>query len=219
MQYNMAMDKRKNLNSQEASTTPAPQLPDSTPSLPRGQDLDTEQEWAIEPVGKPEEFGVDSSLPANGNPSTKNYSVEKRRVWQRQETFLAAYRQCGKIGKAAEAVGLTRWAVDWWNKKDIFQFRERINMAHLDHVERWEEQMDDRLENPQGNRGSDVLLMSKLRAEQPDKYREVDKSKAAGPVAVTQIIINAPAGMKPPDEPQVIEVSGRPLPPSEEDEN
>ena len=124
------------------------------------------EDWAIEPAGKPEEFGVDSSLPANGNPSTKNYSVEKRRVWQRQEAFLAAYRQCGKIGKAAEAVGLTRWAVDWWNKKDVFQFRERINAAHLDHVERWEEQMDSRLENPEGNRGSDVLLMSKLQPRQ-----------------------------------------------------
>ena len=38
------------------------------------------QEWAIEPTGAPEEFWVDSSLPANGNPTTENYSVEKRRV-------------------------------------------------------------------------------------------------------------------------------------------
>ena len=30
----------------------------------------------------------------------------------------------------------------------------------------------DRLENPQGNRGSDPLLMFKTKAEMPEKYRE-----------------------------------------------
>ena len=167
-------------------------------------------DWAVLPTGAPEEFGVDSSLPANGNPSTKDYSVEKKRVWQRQEAFLAAYRQCGKVGKAAEAIGLTRWAVDWWNKKDIFQFRERINMAHLDHVERWEEQMDDRLENPQGNRGSDVLLMSKLRAEQPDKYREVQGGPDKGRVAVTSITINLSGLVTPP--PWLVDSTSREVP-------
>jgi hypothetical protein len=32
--------------------------------------------------------------------------------------------------------------------------------------------MDDQLSNPTENRGSDVLLMFKLKAEKPDKYRE-----------------------------------------------
>jgi hypothetical protein len=129
-------------------------------------------DWARMPTGAPEEFGVDGPAPANGNPSTKNYAVEKRRVWQRQEAFLEAYRKCGKIGKAAQAVGLTRWAVDHWLRNDTFSFKERINMAHADYVEAWEEWMDNRLENPQGNKGSDVLGMFKLKAEAPDKYRE-----------------------------------------------
>ena len=48
--------------------------------------------------------------------------------------------------------------------------------------------MDSRLENPEGNRGSDVLLMSKLRAEQPAKYREQREGQpdAAAP-RVTQV--------------------------------
>ena len=32
--------------------------------------------------------------------------------------------------------------------------------------------IDDRLEDPKGNRGSDVLLMFKAKAEMPEKYRE-----------------------------------------------
>ena len=116
-------------------------------------------------------------------------------------------------------MGLTRWAVDWWNKKDIFQFRERINAAHLDHGERWEEQMDSRLENPEGNRGSDVLLMSKLRAEQPAKYREQREGQpdAAAP-RVTQINIHLPPGVVPPGEPTTLVVEGAAkLVPDEED--
>jgi hypothetical protein len=124
------------------------------------------------PTGAPEEFGVDTSTPANGNPSRKNYTMEKKRVWQRQEMFLEAYRKCGKTGKAAEAVGLSRFTVAYWQKQDIFSFNERMNMAHADYVENWEEWMDNRLENPQGNRGSDILGMFKLKAEAPGKYRE-----------------------------------------------
>jgi hypothetical protein len=43
--------------------------------------------------------------------------------------------------------------------------------------------MDDRLAHPQGNRGSDILMMFKLKAEAPQKYREevkvvgIDQSK------------------------------------------
>ena len=32
--------------------------------------------------------------------------------------------------------------------------------------------MDKRLENPQGNRGSDILYLFKMKAERPEKYRE-----------------------------------------------
>jgi hypothetical protein len=73
-------------------------------------------DWAQMPTGAPEEFGVDTAAPANRNPSTKNYSVEKRRVWQRQEMFLAAYRKCGKPGKATEEAGLSIFTVRHWQK-------------------------------------------------------------------------------------------------------
>jgi hypothetical protein len=73
------------MTTHEGSLEPMPQQR-SAPDVP---------DWAVIPTGAPEEYGVDTAVPANGNPSTKNYTVEKRRVWQRQEAFLAAYRKCG----------------------------------------------------------------------------------------------------------------------------
>lgn len=176
-------------------------IPSSTPSgkdeteglsLAKGEDREN---WAVIPTGAAEEFGVDSSLPANGNAAVKDYSVEKKRVWQRQEAFLEAYRRCGKIGQSAEVIGLTRYAVVWWTKHDIFGFRERINAAHQDYCEnKIEALIDSRLEDPQGNRGSDILLMFRAKGEMPAKYRENALAPGQQKVTVTQIIINAPGG-------------------------
>jgi hypothetical protein len=119
--------------------------------------------WEYIPTGAPEEFGFPQ-------PSATH---KKRQVWQRQEAFLEAYRRIGKIGKAAQAVGLTRWAVDHWLKNDVFSFKKRIDGAHADFCEEHIEQMiEDRLEDPKGNRGSDILLMFRAKAEMPEKYRE-----------------------------------------------
>jgi hypothetical protein len=46
--------------------------------------------------------------------------------------------------------------------------------------------MDERLENPQGNRGSDVLYMFKMKAEKPEKYRE--NVQVSGVEPVTQML-------------------------------
>jgi hypothetical protein len=135
--------------------------------------LEPQLDWVYMPAGAPEEYGVNTSGPANGNPATKNYVVEKRRVWQRQEAFLEAYRKCGKIGKSAQAIGMTRWAVDYWLKKDIFGFKDRIDMAHQDYVESLEEDMDEVCADRKGNH--DILRIFRLKAEHPKKYREETK--------------------------------------------
>jgi hypothetical protein len=46
-----------------------------------------------------------------------------------------------------------------------------MSIAHDDYVKAWEQWMDNWLENPQGNRGSDILRMFKMKAEKPEKYR------------------------------------------------
>jgi hypothetical protein len=93
-------------------------------------------------------------------------------VWNRQELFLAAYARLGKHSKAAKEAGITSWCVDKWIQADRYSIRKRMQLAHQVYVENLEQLMDDRLTNPQGNRGSDVLLMFKLKAEAPQKYRE-----------------------------------------------
>ena len=120
------------------------------PALPQGQDTASEPECVIEFSGAPEEFGF----------HRQSASHEKARCWDRQELFLAVFRECGKVGKAAEAVGLTRWAVGKWNQRDVFGFRDRVNAAHADYcADKMEAIIYERLPNTRGNRGSDVLLM------------------------------------------------------------
>jgi hypothetical protein len=97
------------------------------------------------------------------------YQVE---VWNRQELFLAAYARVGRRSIAAKEAGITIWCVDKWIGADVYSIRKRMQQAHQAYVESLEQLMDDRLTNPQGNRGSDVLLMFKLKAEAPEKYRE-----------------------------------------------
>jgi hypothetical protein len=97
------------------------------------------------------------------------YQVE---VWNRQELFLAAYARVGKRSRAAKEAGITIWCVDNWVRTDVYSITKRMQQAHQQYVESLEQLMDERLRNPQGNRGSDVLLMFKLKAEAPQKYRE-----------------------------------------------
>jgi hypothetical protein len=128
------------------------------PQQTGGADL---PDWAYLPEGKPEEFG----FPAG------SHNQQKIQMWNRQEAFLAAYRRCGKIGRAARAAGLSRWAVDYWMKKDIFEFHKRIKAAHEDYCEDVIEQdIDDTLEDRKFNH--DILRIFRAKAEKPGKYRE-----------------------------------------------
>jgi hypothetical protein len=109
----------------------------------------------------PQDYG----LPENPNP-------QQMQVWNRQELFLAAYAKIGKRGEAAKEAGLSISAVEKWVTGDVYGLRKRMKLAHERYVESLEQLMVERLTNPTGNRGSDVPLMFKLKAEAPEKYRE-----------------------------------------------
>ena len=107
------------------------------------------------PTGGPEDFGL----------QYESASIEKRRIWDCQEAFLATFRTCRRVDKSAEAVGLTRSAHDNWMRADTFGYRARLKSAHADWREAHiEGEIDSRLSDPQGNRGSDVLLMFAAKA-------------------------------------------------------
>jgi hypothetical protein len=97
------------------------------------------------------------------------------KTWGLQELFLAAYDKTGHRGQSAKEAGITIWCVDNWVQTDVYSIKKRMKEAHQRYVESLEELMDERLLNPTGHRGSDVLLMFKLKAEAPEKYREVVK--------------------------------------------
>ena len=56
-------------------------------------------------------------------------------------------------------------------------FKELFELANHSYRESLEDMARERLENPQGNRGSDVLLISQLNARWPERYRANTEGK------------------------------------------
>lgn len=100
-------------------------------------------------------------------------SIEKKRQHEKQEHFLTAFAELGTVSQAAMVAGCSRVTVYAWDKADAQDFKERWEHARHDFRESLEKMIMDRLISPQGNRGSDVLLMFKAKAEMPEKYREL----------------------------------------------
>ncbi len=78
--------------------------------------------------------------------------------------FLGAYAECGTIRKACRVVGVDRKTVYNWMRGDVEGSKELFELANHSYRESLEDMARERLENPQGNRGSDVLLISQLNA-------------------------------------------------------
>ena len=119
----------------------------------------------LEPTGAASEFGL-----------LKDCKPHEKERWERQEQYLAAFIRQGAHVRTCQSTGISRHTAIYWEEHNIYGFRERLKLAQQAHTERWESLMDKRLEDPQGNRGSDVLLMFKLKALDPQKYRELPVS-------------------------------------------
>ena len=76
----------------------------------------------------------------------------------------------GTIGKACQESGVNRESVRRWRNDDVLGFHDRFLQAQASYGDYLEDMVHDRLENPTGNRGSDVLLMARLNAEKPEKW-------------------------------------------------
>lgn len=101
-----------------------------------------------------------------------NPSVVNQQCWGRQQAFLKAFGQLGTIRAAARTIGIHRSTVNLWLSTDLYSFKKRLADAKEEYREYLEDLIHERLSNPQGNRGSDVLLMFREKAEWPEKYRE-----------------------------------------------
>jgi hypothetical protein len=102
----------------------------------------------------------------------ENPSVVNQQCWDRQEAFLKAFGHLGTIRAAARAIGIHRTRVNQWLSADLYSFKKRMDDARQEYREFLEDLTHERLVNPQGNRGSDILLMFRKKAEWPEKYRE-----------------------------------------------
>jgi len=96
---------------------------------------------------------------------------QKRKQALNQYAFLQSYAINGTITNSAKIVGITPQAVHLWKEQDALGFNARFLKA----VEAFADGLEDiamaRIKEPQGNRGSDVLLLAMLNAHKPEKYR------------------------------------------------
>ena len=128
--------------------------------------------------------------PATGyggfSPPTSPHAVEKL-AFANQDRYLMAFAECGNVGKASEIAGISRFAVYDWVDADRWEFRRRYSCAQSAYADSREQLMHDRLADPEGNRGSDILLMFQIKALRPEKYREVVGSGEDDKVAIAEL--------------------------------
>ena len=87
-----------------------------------------------------------------------------------QDAFLALYVKHGTIQRASDGSGANRESVRRWSQDDVLGFSSRFQAAKEAFRESLEELALARLRAPEGNRGSDILLMGMLNANYPDKW-------------------------------------------------
>lgn len=103
--------------------------------------------------------------------SSADVSIVEKQRRDRMSVFLGSYAECGTIRLACRVVGVDRKTVYNWMRGDVEGFKELFELANHSYRESLEDMARERLENPQGNRGSDVLLISQLNARWPERYR------------------------------------------------
>ena len=91
-------------------------------------------------------------------------------TWPAQDVVIIAYGSLGTLAKAAEACGIPKTTVYHWEGRDYLGFVARLGVGKRMYRDYLEDLVHQRLSDPQGNRGSDVLLMGALNANHPDKW-------------------------------------------------
>ena len=89
---------------------------------------------------------------------------------KRKEIFLSAYEEWGTVKKACEAAGISRMGYRNWEKADP-EFVKHLDLMKQSFAESLEVLALERVQNPDKNRGSDVLLLGLLNANMPQKFR------------------------------------------------
>jgi hypothetical protein len=102
-----------------------------------------------------------------------NLDTKARISFQQQERALKAYATTRSDMEAANVAGVHRTTVLRWKRENYLRYRDRLFDADATFVTSLEKRMWDRIGDPTGNRGSDILLMFALKAHAPGVYREL----------------------------------------------
>src|SRR5918992_2139037 len=144
----------------------------------------------LQPMEGPEDGALDPVAP---NPQDWGFPARPNRAsqecWDHQEAFLAAYRHTSRVTHAARAVGVSVHAVDKWLSRDVYSFKKRMELARREYCDWVRQIIQERISSPQGNRGSDVLLMFEAKAMMPELYREeVKVLNAEAPIRMLEML-------------------------------
>ncbi len=102
-----------------------------------------------------------------------NQTVPERNRAASQKRWLAAFTTTGNQTEACRLTGVGRTTVHDWLNGDVEGFKASHAQAMEAFTDGLERTMWNRLAKPEGNRGSDILLMFALKARRPDVYREL----------------------------------------------
>jgi len=118
------------------------------------------------PDGLPDAF-----LDAEPLVDVDSLDYRQRQTYERQEVFLEAYLQYGTLLKAAEIANCHYDCAYQWRKKDTFRWNECWQLAvdrRREHAER--KYVLDRLDNPKGNYGTDVMAIAYMNRIDPEHW-------------------------------------------------
>ena len=100
-------------------------------------------------------------------------TTKRQATFAAQERALAEYAVSRGVLNAAHAAGVHYETVEAWRRDNVLRFRERLAEANLAFLASIEKRITGRIDDPTGNRGSDVLLMFWAKAHAPELYREL----------------------------------------------
>mgnify|MGYP003149141711 CR=1 FL=1 len=139
-------------------------------------------------------------------------NLQQKHQFDSQELVLGHYAKIGNMTQACKMAGVGRTTAFEWQTRDAQGFRDRYDKAREAYADSLEKLMHERLSDPTGNRGSDILLMFNLKARRPEVYG--DKVTVQDDTSRDMLSI---LRARPGSRVEVIEGTAKELPPATDD--
>lgn len=106
------------------------------------------------------------------------------RITEEQKiTAIEKYKEYGNMSLAASAINMNRKTLQREMGRSA-AFKADMGDAKAAYCARLEQILDERIKSPEGDKASALLLMFKMKAEMPDKYRERIEHKVDGDIKI-----------------------------------